>query len=161
MRKKVFAVIASVGIAMVIAGCQTTPNEPAGGIVGGIIGGVVGNQFGSGGGKIVATAVGAGIGALVGSNIARELDQESRARASGAMTQALNSSHAGGREVTWSNPGNPSGLASGTVRITRNGRDNIGRACREYHQTVNIAGKTQQAYGIACQDGNGDWEIVN
>ncbi len=31
--------------------------------------------------------------------------------------------------------------------------------CREYTKTVSIGGRTEKAYGTACQQSNGSWEI--
>jgi surface antigen len=33
--------------------------------------------------------------------------------------------------------------------------------CREYYQTVNIAGKAERAYGKACRMPDGAWKIMN
>ena len=111
-------------------------------------------------GKVAATAIGAGIGALVGSSVARSLDQASAARASQATTTALNRSPTGGQGISWNNPSNSGGAARGTVRITRDGQDQAGRFCREYQHKVTIGGKQERAYGTACQQPDGSWQIV-
>jgi hypothetical protein len=36
-----------------------------------------------------------------------------------------------------------------------------GDYCREYTRTVYIGGRSQEAYGTACQQPNGDWMIVD
>ena len=52
------------------------------------------------------------------------------------------------------------GNASGTVTTTRIGTSSAGRPCREFQQRVTIGGKTEQAYGTACRNPDGSWEIV-
>ncbi len=34
-----------------------------------------------------------------------------------------------------------------------------GRYCREFQQSVVIGGQSEQAYGIACQQPDGSWEV--
>ncbi|MEE8203551.1 MAG: hypothetical protein V3R74_07315, partial [Alphaproteobacteria bacterium] len=32
--------------------------------------------------------------------------------------------------------------------------------CREYQTTVNVGGQVEQAYGTACRQPDGSWQIV-
>ena len=52
------------------------------------------------------------------------------------------------------------GNASGAVTTTRIGTSSTGRPCREFQQSVTIGGKTEQAYGTACMNPDGSWEVV-
>lgn len=52
------------------------------------------------------------------------------------------------------------GNAYGSVTTTRRGTSSTGRPCREFQQTVTIGGKTEQAYGTACMNPDGSWEVV-
>ena len=52
------------------------------------------------------------------------------------------------------------GPASGTVTTTREGHTQDGRPCREFQQEVNIGGSSEKAYGTACQQADGAWQIV-
>jgi len=52
------------------------------------------------------------------------------------------------------------GGASGSVKTARIGKSTSGRHCREFQQSVTIGGKTEQAYGVACLQPDGAWEIV-
>ncbi len=52
------------------------------------------------------------------------------------------------------------GDASGSVKTTRIGKSTSGRECRVFQQTITVGGKTEQAYGTACQQPDGAWEIV-
>ena len=57
--------------------------------------------------------------------------------------------------ITWND-----GSTSGSVTPIRDGHTIDGRACREFQQQVTIGGKTDQAYGTACQQPDGSWQIV-
>jgi len=60
-----------------------------------------------------------------------------------------------GETIVWEE-----GAASGSVTTTRLGSSTSGRPCREFQQRVTIGGKTEQAYGTACMNPDGSWEIV-
>jgi len=49
--------------------------------------------------------------------------------------------------------------ANGEIITTRDGWAGE-RYCREFRQNVNIDGRSQEAYGTACQMPNGDWQFV-
>lgn len=55
---------------------------------------------------------------------------------------------------------NPDTENSGTITPTETYETDDGRYCREYHQTVLIGGVEEEAYGTACRDEDGSWEIV-
>jgi hypothetical protein len=57
--------------------------------------------------------------------------------------------------IAWNDTG-----ASGTVTAVRDGSDTAGRYCREFQQTVTIGGQSERAYGTACQQPDGAWEVV-
>ncbi len=85
------------------------------------------------------------------------LDAQSRLRQGRAIHDVL---EAGGSAIAaWDNPANRGGWAAGEVRITRNGRDDLGNPCREYHQTVRIGNRTEQGYRVACRDRSGNWRL--
>ena len=60
-----------------------------------------------------------------------------------------------GESIEWQD-----GENSGSVKTTRIGKSTSGRYCREFQQTISIGRKTEQAYGTACQQVDGSWEIV-
>ncbi|MBV9523542.1 MAG: hypothetical protein JO010_12150 [Alphaproteobacteria bacterium] len=71
---------------------------------------------------------------------------------------------AAGAPLPWQAPG-----ASGTVTApppppagTRTATPSAPgqRECREFEQTIAIAGETRQAYGITCRQADGTWRIV-
>lgn len=51
--------------------------------------------------------------------------------------------------------------ASGSVTVIREGTSSEGRYCREYTQGIKIGGESQQAYGTACRNPDGSWEIID
>jgi hypothetical protein len=53
------------------------------------------------------------------------------------------------------------GNSSGAVTPLREGHTQDGRMCREFQQQVSIDGKRQQAFGTACQQPDGSWQIVS
>lgn len=124
--------------------------------IGALAGGLAGSQLGSGSGQLWATGAGVLLGGLLGSNIGASLDKADMAYANQASARA-NSAPIGER-ISWNNPQSGN---SGTITPVRDGRDNSGRYCREYQQTITVGGRKESAYGTACQSANGDWEIVN
>lgn len=60
-----------------------------------------------------------------------------------------------GETIVWEE-----GNASGSVTTVRQGTSTSGRQCREFQQRVTIGGKTEEAYGTACRQPDGSWEIV-
>lgn len=61
-----------------------------------------------------------------------------------------------GETIYW-NQGN----ASGSVTATRDGTSTSGRYCREFQQVITIGGRTEEAYGTACRQPDGSWEVVS
>lgn len=60
-----------------------------------------------------------------------------------------------GEQIIWN-----AGGATGSVTTVREGSSTSGRYCREFQHQVNIAGKKQQAYGVACRQPDGSWEVI-
>jgi hypothetical protein len=61
-----------------------------------------------------------------------------------------------GETIRWNEGG-----AYGTVTTTRDGTSSLNRYCREFQKTVTIGGRTEQAYGTACMQPDGAWEVVS
>ena len=53
------------------------------------------------------------------------------------------------------------GGRSGSVTAVRDGQTPDGRQCREFQQTVTIGGRQEEAYGTACMQPDGTWQVVN
>jgi surface antigen len=129
--------------------------EVVGGLTGAALGGLLGAQFGSGTGQLAGTAIGVLVGGLMGSEVGRTMDDVDRMKANQAIVQAQSAPL--GENITWNNPG--SGY-SGSITPTRDGYSDSGSYCREFYQTVSIGGNTEDAYGVACQQPDGSWRIV-
>jgi hypothetical protein len=61
-----------------------------------------------------------------------------------------------GERIIWQEGG-----ASGYVVATREGTTPSGRYCREFQHQVSIGGRVEQAYGTACRNPDGSWEVVS
>jgi surface antigen len=143
----------------VMAGCTTDgigPKQGFGTLGGAAAGGLLGAQIGGGGGKLAATAAGTLLGAFLGSEIGSSLDRADQAYAGRAVQQAYAAPI--GQQIVWNNPESGN---SGVIVPIREGRQaNTNAYCREYQQTVTVGGRTQQAFGQACQQPDGSWKIV-
>ena len=136
--------------------------EEQGTIFGAIIGGVVGNSIegrghrgrgNSGAGMIIGSMIGASMGNSVG----RKLDEADRMRMRDAHMSAFENNRSGVRSQ-WRNPDSGN---HGWVEPEPAYENTYGQYCREYTQTVYIGNKEEQAYGKACRQEDGAWEIVN
>ena len=107
-------------------------------------------------GKLVATAVGTLLGAYLGDEIGKSLGRADQLYMRQAEQQALVAPV--GDTIAWSNSDSGN---SGTVTPVREGthRD-TGLYCREFHQRVTVGGRSEEAYGTACQLADGTWQIV-
>jgi len=61
-----------------------------------------------------------------------------------------------GETIYWNRQG-----ASGSVTVVRDGNSTTGRYCREFQQEVTIGGKSESAYGTACRNSDGSWEVIS
>lgn len=154
MKTKVIA--SGLIVAILATGCQTGPKQTVGTLAGAGLGGWAGSTIGSGRGRVVAAAIGAGLGALLGSTIGRELDAADE-RLAGQTAQGAFESSKTGQTSSWRNP--DSGH-SGTITPTKTYQTSSGQYCREFQQTVVIGGKTERAYGTACRQPDGSWQII-
>lgn len=142
-----------------LGACETMDGSNTKQIVGtgsgALIGGILGSKVGGGSGQLWATGAGALLGALAGSEIGKSLDSADRGYSSKATHKAYEAPV--GETISWNNP--DSGHY-GTITPTKDGYSSSGRYCREYQQTVVVGGKKESAYGQACQQPDGSWEIV-
>jgi len=156
---KKFGLVLMCTAALYLGACESLQNrgnkELVGGASGAVIGGVLGSKVGGGSGQKWATGVGVLLGALAGSEIGRSLDRADKMYMQKANQQAHQAPV--GETVNWNNP--ESGH-SGSITPVRDGYSSSGRYCREYQQTVMIGGQQEQAYGTACQQPDGSWEVI-
>jgi surface antigen len=136
------------------AGTSSPINKQAiGGLAGAGLGGLAGSAFGKGNGRLWTTGAGVLLGALAGSAVGSSLDKADQMYAQRSFNSAMSAPV--NNNITWSNPetGN-----SGATQTLRTGSRN-GTPCREFQQTIIVGGKSQQAVGTACQNGDGTWAI--
>tara|TARA_R110002072_G_scaffold84817_3_gene192245 strand:+ start:467 stop:997 length:531 start_codon:yes stop_codon:yes gene_type:complete len=122
---------------------------------GALIGGILGSRVGGGSGQLWATGAGALAGALLGSEIGKSLDKADRQYVSNATTNAQTAPI--GEPISWNNPESGN---SGTIVATKDGYKSSGQYCREFQQTIFVGGREESAYGTACQQPDGSWQIV-
>ncbi len=73
-----------------------------------------------------------------------------------ATRQALDAQN-DGQALNWENP---AGGSAGTVLPLRSFESGLGIPCRDFQQTITIAGLTRIAYGTACRQDDRDWRLV-
>lgn len=152
------ALAAIVVLALVLAGCAPAmgPREGGGTVLGAAGGALLGSQIGDGRGRLVAVAIGTLAGALIGQDIGRTLDRADQAFMERNAQYALESTRSH-QATTWRNPDSGN---YGSITPVETFQSAQGQYCREYHQTVTVAGQKQQAYGTACRQPDGKWMIV-
>ncbi len=148
----VFAAALSLGACVSDQGNKQT----LGTLIGAGLGGLAGSQIGSGTGQLVAVGAGVLLGGLLGNEIGKSLDKADIAYAERNAQQTLEYQPVG----TTSSWVNPDSGHSGTFTPTATYQSETGRYCREYQQTVTVGGELQSAYGTACREPDGSWEIV-
>ena len=159
MTRTRIATLATLAIlAVALSACAAgREKEQMGGLVGAGLGALAGSQIGSGTGQLVAIGLGTLAGAYVGGEVGRQLDERDRLLAGRATRIAYTAPV--GQTIAWDNPDSGN---SGTVTTLREGtHTGTGAYCREYQQTVTVGGERQSAYGTACRQPDGSWEIAN
>lgn len=143
-----------------ITGCQTLEGvgtkQAVGTGSGALIGGILGSKVGGGNGQLWATGAGALLGAFLGSEIGKSLDAADKQYMSQATYQAQQAPV--GEPISWNNPESGN---SGKIVATKDGYSSSGKYCREYQQTIYVGGQEETAYGNACRQPDGSWEIIN
>lgn len=153
---KITAVVLATAL---MAGCVTQGNQKefAGTLLGAGLGGFAGSKIGSGKGQLAAVAVGTLAGAFIGRGIGQSLDNIDKLYAERAKSSAAAAPV--GQTIAWNNPDSGN---SGTVTAVRDGTNaRTGAYCREYRTTVDVGGRSQEAYGTSCRQPDGSWQIIN
>ena len=155
MNKQVMRTLVVMLAAVVVVGCGQVSKQEVGALVGAGLGGLAGSMIGDGGGKLVAVGVGTMIGAIMGGEVGKSLDRADRLAMAQAKQKALEYGGSGST-TTWTNPDSGN---SGEVVPQPAIMQADGRYCREFWETVTIAGEKQQAYGTACRQADGTWKL--
>ncbi len=130
--------------------------ENIGAVTGAVGGAWLGSNVGKGKGNIAAIAAGTLLGGYLGKSVGASLDRADMERYNQTSQQALETAKVG-TTSSWSNPDSGN---SGTITPTKTYQSPQGSYCREYKQTVKIGGKTEEAYGTACRQPDGSWQIT-
>ena len=148
------ALVALMVAMLLMLGCETAgPKTAIGAATGAAAGGLIGAAAGGGTTGIIGGVL---LGGLLGGAIGNALDQRDQELLARNNQYALESAPSG-TATTWQNP--DSGH-SGTITPTRTYQSGSGQHCREFQQTVTVGGETQDAYGTACRQPDGSWQIV-
>jgi surface antigen len=151
MKKIIMLVLTT---SFLLTSCES--NRDSGSLIGGVAGALVGSTLGKGNGRVAAAAGGAIFGSIIGSKVGASMDERDRQTLHRTTQNSLERSRSG-ETNTWQNP--DSGH-HGSVTPYKAYETRKGEYCREYSQTVTVAGKTEEAYGTACRQPDGSWKIV-
>jgi surface antigen len=147
------ALLAWTACATVQGTVSEAPKTTLGGLGGAAAGGLLGAAIGDGRTRDIAAGV--AVGALLGALAGNVLDQRDRGLAAQTAQQAFENAPTGST-TTWRNPDTGN---SGSYTPTRTYQTRTGQYCREFQQEVTIGGRRQQAYGTACRQPDGTWQI--
>lgn len=154
--------ISVIAISLTLSACSgynetyERSKEKIGGFFGAITGGLIGSQVGKGRGRLIATGAGAVLGAMAGSALAREMDNADlmyhRQAIEESYTRPLN------KTIYWEN--DDTGHSGSVTPIREGYQASTGNLCRQYEQTITVAGQTDTSVGTACQNYDGTWKIA-
>ena len=146
---------------LLLGGCVTdmeqNPKQMLGKVLGAGLGALTGSQIGSEKGKLISVAVGTLAGAWLGGEVGKSLDKADQAYLERSTRESLEYSK-NGTALSWNNPDSGN---SGSVTPKQTFQRADGQFCREFEQTVNVAGKKDTAVGRACREPDGSWKIVS
>ena len=125
-----------------------------GAATGAAAGGLIGAAAGGGTAGIIGGVL---LGGLLGGAIGDSLDQRDKELAYREQQRVLED-YKVGQTASWTNPDSGN---SGSFTPTKTYQDSRGDYCREYQQTVTVAGQTEEAYGTACRQPDGAWQVVH
>jgi surface antigen len=147
----------ALALVVALAGCVGAsapgPKAQVGAATGAAAGGLLGAALGGEAEGIIAGVL---LGGLLGGALGNALDNADREYARRNAHYALESTPAGTRSE-WRNP--DSGHSGSTTPI-RTYQTADGTYCREFQQSIQVAGRTERAYGTACRQPDGTWQIV-
>ena len=161
MKLKKF-VSASVALLMLAACAQPgqeggIKKEHIGAVTGAIGGAWVGSNVGKGKGNIAAIAAGTLLGGYLGKEVGASLDRADLAYYKQTSQYALESTPTG-TTSRWENPDSGN---YGTITPTQTYETAGGQYCREYSQNIVVDGRSEEAFGTACRQPDGSWQIKN
>ena len=144
--------------ALALGACEGRGDKEIGGtLIGAGLGGLAGSQIGSGTGQLAAVGAGVLLGGLLGSQVGKSLDRADQAYAAQTYSNTLETAPTG-QTSTWVNPDSGN---QGTYTPTKTYQTDAGQYCCEFQQTITVGGQTESAYGTACRQPDGSWQIVS
>ncbi len=158
MTRKTLALALALAVAL-LAGCahpygyRYGPKAQVGALGGAASGGLI---AAAASGRPEAVVAGVLLGGLLGGAIGDALDQRDRAFAARTAQYGLEFTPSG----TPSHWRNPDSGHEGSFTPTRTYQTARGTYCREYQTEVVIDGWPERAYGTACRQPDGSWQIV-
>lgn len=123
-------------------------SDTVGAVIGAVLGGVIGAHQDRGAGPVVGGAL---IGAVLGGLLGHAIDESNQACVSDVLEYVPSN-----RPVYWEDGG-----YGYEVTPMRTYEPEPGRYCREYQTVVTVGGRAEQAYGTACRQPDGSWQIVS
>lgn len=123
-------------------------SDKVGAVIGAVLGGVIGAHQDRGAGPVVGGAL---IGAVLGGLLGQAIDDSNRACVSDILEYVPSN-----QPVYWEDSG-----YGYQVTPLRTYEPEPGRYCREYQTVVTIGGRAEEAYGTACRQPDGSWQIVS
>lgn len=148
--------VSIIASALLLAGCEGGPKEQFGTVLGAGLGAVAGSQIGDGRGQLLAIAAGTLLGSLIGSEVGKSLDKADLAYMNQTQQVALETAPSG-TSTAWQNPDSGN---SGAIIPQPAVQQADGTYCREFQQSITVGGNTETAYGQACRQPDGQWEII-
>ena len=131
------------------------PKQAVGTVTGMVLGGKVANDFAEGSrNEGLWTIAGVALGAFLGNEVGASMDRQDTLLAERAAIQALEFNKFQQSSV-WKNPDSGN---SGTVYPTKT-YDIAGQPCREFTQEIKIGDKIETAFGKACRNVDGSWDL--
>lgn len=143
------------------AGCASQSSTPvnkeiAGTGLGSVAGALLGYGLGKGhSDKEAAIIAGALLGGYAGNRLGARLNEADKVMAGRTLGDALEHNRTG-TAGAWHNP--DTGHA-GSSTPTRTFTRADGTPCREFTTSVEIDGRNERAYGTACRQADGSWQI--
>ena len=131
------------------------PKQAVGTVTGMVLGGKVANDFAEGSrNQGLWTMAGVALGAFLGNEVGASMDKQDALLAERAAMQALEFNKSD-QATVWTNPDTGN---SGKVYPTRT--SNLGgQPCREFTQEIRIGDKIETAFGKACRNADGSWDL--
>lgn len=142
-------------ISAIVFSLVSCTKEDSGTLLGAVGGALLGSAVT--GDSSVGVVIGSLAGAYIGRDIGKNLDEADQQKMYQTTQSALETGTSG-NATQWHNPDTGN---SGTVTPQPAYDNTDGQYCREYQQTVTIAGKPETAYGTACRQPDGSWKIKN